>query len=255
MSDRWHRAMEAASAILPPESWRATLAHALWDTGEVALAGVFTCAPRHLLGAEAAHAPMEYSELAQRSFVERFLPRLERGGYGSGLANAIRGEVYAPFETSPRDEALVARVSRELLAPVGARGMLNVFLLDNASEVIGWISLLTFGDSRDALQECGGKLGTVARYAEATLRHAVDLAAACGAKRPTPAPFSLSLLSARELEVVDLIAQGLSDLNIAERLHISEDTVGSHLRRIFLKLGVHTRVELATQITPKGGSR
>lgn len=53
-----------------------------------------------------------------------------------------------------------------------------------------------------------------------------------------------NLLSAREKQVVELTADGLSNHEIAERLHISEHTVKNHLFKIYEKLGISTRVEL-----------
>lgn len=50
-----------------------------------------------------------------------------------------------------------------------------------------------------------------------------------------------SSLSARELEVLDLVAQGHSNTDIARRLHLSETTVKSHLAHIYPKLGVNSR--------------
>jgi predicted ATPase/DNA-binding CsgD family transcriptional regulator len=48
-------------------------------------------------------------------------------------------------------------------------------------------------------------------------------------------------LTARELEVLRLVAQGLSDAEVAERLVISLRTVHAHLRSTYRKLGVHSR--------------
>lgn len=48
-------------------------------------------------------------------------------------------------------------------------------------------------------------------------------------------------LSARELEVLDLIAQGTTNREVAARLFISEATVKSHLLHIYAKLGVNDR--------------
>jgi serine/threonine-protein kinase len=45
-------------------------------------------------------------------------------------------------------------------------------------------------------------------------------------------------LTARELEVLRLIAEGRSDRAVAERLVLSERTVEAHVRSIFLKLGL-----------------
>ncbi len=50
-------------------------------------------------------------------------------------------------------------------------------------------------------------------------------------------------LSARELEVLGLVAQGLSNKQVGARLFISENTVRNHLRNILEKLHLHTRVE------------
>ncbi len=48
----------------------------------------------------------------------------------------------------------------------------------------------------------------------------------------------LATLSAREHQVLGLMAQGLSDRGIAKRLVISLNTVGTHIQRIFTKLGL-----------------
>jgi len=54
----------------------------------------------------------------------------------------------------------------------------------------------------------------------------------------------LDLLSKREMEVVRCVAQGMSNREIAGRLHVSQHTVKNCLFRIFDKLGVSNRVEL-----------
>lgn len=48
------------------------------------------------------------------------------------------------------------------------------------------------------------------------------------------------VLTARELEVLSLVALGLTHLQIAERLGISAHTVTSHLKSAYRKLDVHT---------------
>ena len=52
------------------------------------------------------------------------------------------------------------------------------------------------------------------------------------------------LLSERELQVVELVALGKSNKQIAKQLKISEWTVSTHLRRIFCKLNVDSRAEM-----------
>jgi DNA-binding NarL/FixJ family response regulator len=63
----------------------------------------------------------------------------------------------------------------------------------------------------------------------------------------------LSLLSKRELEVVHLLAQGLSNREIAERLELSQHTVKNHLFRIFEKMGVSSRIELLHMTLSQAG--
>jgi LuxR family maltose regulon positive regulatory protein len=67
-----------------------------------------------------------------------------------------------------------------------------------------------------------------------------------GQSSPTAASFSQPLiepLSRRELEVLQLISQGLSNREISEKLFLALDTVKGHNRRIYGKLQVQRRTE------------
>lgn len=64
-------------------------------------------------------------------------------------------------------------------------------------------------------------------------------------RRPSP-------LSPRELEIVGLIARGLSTKEIASRLVLSPKTVDAHRVRIHRKLGVHDRVALTRLALERG---
>jgi DNA-binding NarL/FixJ family response regulator len=59
-------------------------------------------------------------------------------------------------------------------------------------------------------------------------------------------------LSARELEVIGLVADGLSNRDIARRLFVSEATVKSHLVHVFTKLGVASRTAAVAAARERG---
>jgi non-specific serine/threonine protein kinase len=61
-----------------------------------------------------------------------------------------------------------------------------------------------------------------------------------------PRPTSPAGLSARELEVAGLVADGLANKAIAARLQLSVRTVESHVRHALTKLGLDNRTQLAT---------
>jgi DNA-binding CsgD family transcriptional regulator len=73
------------------------------------------------------------------------------------------------------------------------------------------------------------------------------------------APADAYGLSPREREVLDILAEGRTDRDIAARLFISERTVHVHVRRILAKLGVSSRTEAAgvairQGLVPEGAS-
>ena len=78
---------------------------------------------------------------------------------------------------------------------------------------------------------------------------------AAGADQPSAVademPAAAPALSPREHEVAKLLAQGLSNREIAERLFLSERTVDNHVSHILAKLGFDSRVQVATWVSRK----
>jgi DNA-binding NarL/FixJ family response regulator len=58
-----------------------------------------------------------------------------------------------------------------------------------------------------------------------------------------PRPDTFAELTTRESEVLQLLARGLSQENIAHELNISHATVGTHIQRVLTKLNVHSRTQ------------
>ena len=68
---------------------------------------------------------------------------------------------------------------------------------------------------------------------------------------PPPRPSPLGSLTAREIEILDLVAQGLTNVEIAQNLAISHYTVRAHLCRILQKLNVTSRTQAALHFLDK----
>jgi DNA-binding CsgD family transcriptional regulator len=70
------------------------------------------------------------------------------------------------------------------------------------------------------------------------------------ARRPRRREAAASGLSGRERDIAHLVATGLTNREIAERLYLSPRTVESHLARVFAKLGVRTRAAVGHVLGP-----
>ena len=90
-------------------------------------------------------------------------------------------------------------------------------------------------DARRRFEAIGAQLGI--RRAQAVLR-------GLGVRLPRQ-EHGAGVLSPREIEVAELVAEGLSYPAIARRLYLSRTTVASHVRHILTKLGFSSRAQIA----------
>ncbi len=137
------------------------------------------------------------------------------------------------------------RAVRELhgaLAEAAPEGLVRVF----ADEA--WVL-------RDMLANSAARRG---RPGEAALlSFAKRVAEACGPslaspQKAAPSEGARETLSPREIEVLAMLSRGLSNKQMARDLSRSEATIATHLRRIYERLGAHTRTQ-AIAIARRGG--
>lgn len=107
-----------------------------------------------------------------------------------------------------------------------------------------------FADSRATLRQAAAAstmMGAGARTARITAElRASGERAENGTPGTAPGPAVQSLLTAQELRIAELAGRGLSNREIGELLDLSPRTIGAYLYRIFPRLGVTARAQLAT---------
>ena len=180
----------------------------------------------------------------------------------------MRTGLQALFETDPSITVVGAVGTPELAVTEAARLRPDVVLMDlqfngefRGAEATRSIRALTdppavliltnYDTDRDIITAIeGGAAGYLLKDTSPDDLLAAIAAAAAGQSALAPAVASRLLsrvrqssraLSARELEVLTLVAEGRSNTEVARHLHLSETTVKSHLAHIYPKLGVSSR--------------
>jgi DNA-binding NarL/FixJ family response regulator len=177
-------------------------------------------------------------------------------------------EMLAPFEDieiadiSVGDVHIDHHVHVALYDTYGRHGMpwteLDEVVADSRAE---HVAIFTFAFAEDIISEAleRGVSGflwkgvSAERLAESIRRIAAGEIVVDAAPHPRKTvpdgqrwPFADVGLSARESEVLALIAEGLTNPAIAEALYISRETVKSHVKQVLRKLGVSSRIEAAS---------
>lgn len=166
----------------------------------------------------------EAVRLAERHAPDVLLLDINIPGGGIEAARAI-----AAARPAIRIIMLTASVDEDDLAAAMAAGAKGYILKGVAArELVGIVRAVNAGE------------GYVAPSLAASL-----LAGMAGGARPATPADPLDALTEREREILDLVAAGLSNKEVAASLHLSEKTVKHYMTIIMEKLGVRNRVEAA----------
>jgi DNA-binding CsgD family transcriptional regulator len=135
----------------------------------------------------------------------------------------------------------------------GPRPLERALTCEDAAWALGSVGRVS--EARPLLEEATGlyeRLGASWDLARAAARMR-DLGVRSGRRGPRKRPRSgWDSLTATELMVVRLVAEGLSNPEIADRMFISRGTVHTHVSHILAKLELTSRVGLATEASRRG---
>lgn len=171
---------------------------------------------------------------------------LERAGLAA-LITGIPGLRVVPIENRPSPQVLVWLGRTDIVEfPAIASGTSLLLLTENAE----YESLPETVTGLFSRNESPAAFGVAIRQVARGEQYlSPSLAAAILAKRQSKSAVSqaektvIDTLTEREREILDLLAQGLSNKMIASRLYLSVRTVEGHLANIYSRLGVHSRTE------------
>jgi DNA-binding NarL/FixJ family response regulator len=230
VDEAWGPAFAAAGEVAPARAWRTKLAAAVRRAAGARFALVITCVPGRWHVNQLDGDPEGFEHLREEMSLE-LAPR--RGGVLALEESAVPAEYVAEY--------------RRALRAHGVHGHLAGFLTRDDGATLGAIAVGTAEAQARFEAAAREPLGAVVAMASRTINAALALASGFAAPAPQHVR-TLDLLTDREREIVELLLDGCSDVNVAHRLQISENTVGSHVTRIFRKLGVHSRSELIARL-------
>jgi PAS domain S-box-containing protein len=186
-----------------------------------------------------------------------YMPRSETGWEGpfwliferSSNAIVLLDDERRYVDVNPSAVALLGRTREELL---GTSSFENIRPAEQSIAARQWQAFLKSGEdsgTRALVRPDGSEVeidyaARLAVIGERRLAIFVSLASADVAAEAQSDRTAAGSLTAREREVITLIAMGRETNEIAEQLHISSETVRTHVRNAMSKLGARTRAQL-----------
>jgi DNA-binding NarL/FixJ family response regulator len=189
---------------------------------------------------------------------------LFREGVAHTLSSELDFEVIAQVSSGEQAVELAKRLQPDVvLLDISMPGIGGIAAAAQIAECLPKtrIVMLTVAENEDTLLAAlkVGAHGYVLKGVSATELIGIMRRVACGEAYVTPAlaaemlaefsrprtPDSFSHLTAREISVLELLGQGLTNREIGDRLHLAEKTIKHHMTGILQKLQVHTRTEAA----------
>lgn len=183
-----------------------------------------------------------------------------RAGQGDALRDLLRGPESAAASTPSPALHIGMRYARAVLATDAAEERFAAAL---AADLTGWPAErgrlhLAYGEwlrRQRRVVESRAHLRTAREIFDAlgfaawSERARLELRSA-GESSPNRSPDARERLTPHELSIAQLAAQGLTNREIGQRLYLSHRTVSTHLHRIFPKLGISSRSDLAALLPP-----
>jgi len=170
------------------------------------------------------------------------------------IATVLNAVGHSVREASTGEDALVASTDERptlVLLDVCLPGLGGYSVLRDLRTLLGDQLPIVFisGERTDPLDSASGLFLGADDYIvkpfhpDELVARVQRLLARSGPERVVDLPTPQHDLTRREQEVLDLLAQGLCQIQIAEELVISERTVETHIQRVLTKLGVHSRAQ------------
>ena len=171
---------------------------------------------------------------------------LDRAGLAALLAS-LPGFHVVPQDNDPPPQVLVwVTYTDSMELPLLKYGTKLLLLTETTNEdslpdtVYG---LFSREETTSALAIAIRQIARGQQYLSPTLATAILEKRQSRSRLASPEMSLVDELTEREREIVDLLAQGLSNKLIASKLYLSVRTVEGHLANIYLRLGIHSRTE------------